>query len=175
MLRLTSWHKHTKYLSGHYFSCYSSALQRSIVVNVHPVMEREVSACWLIYLLSCCSECDDILLSNSVVSRAFHLLGQCKTDPDGDMNVSKITALVRMLGNLSVNREAAEMLLTESSVVSVLRMLLMSPYMHIQRETLWLVGNLLNHTSIEIQLLAKNSNWVESLEPLLSDAMCNIL
>jgi hypothetical protein len=144
-------------------------------MNVHPVMERESSACWLIYLLSCCSECDDVLLSNSAVSRAVHLLGQCKTDPNGDMNVSKMTPLVRILGNLSVNKEAAEMLLTESSVVSVLRMLLMSPYRHIQRETLWLVGNLLNHTSTEIQLLTNNTNLVESLEPLLSDAMSNIL
>jgi hypothetical protein len=159
----------------YYFSCYSSALQRSIAMKVHPVMEREESACWLIYLLSCCSECDDVFLSNSIVSRAVHLLGQCKIDPDGGMNVSKTTALVRMLGNLSVNREAAELLLTESSVVSVLRMCLMSPYLHIQHETLWLLGNLLNHSSVEIQLLAKSSSFSDILEPMLSDAMSKIL
>jgi len=144
-------------------------------VSVHPLMEREESSCWVIYLLSCCTECDDILLSNSVVSRAVHLLEQCKTDPDGDMNISKITALVRMLGNLSVNKRAAELLLTESSVVSVLQILLTSPYLHIQRETLWLVGNLVNHQSAEIQLLAKNSNLEDSLEPFLCNAISKIL
>lgn len=144
-------------------------------MNVHPIMEREQSACWVIYLLSCCTECDDVLLSNLVVSRAIHLLGECKIGLDSDMNVSKTTALVRMLGNLSVNRDAAEMLLTESSVVSVLRILLTSPYLHIQRETLWLVGNLLNHPSVEIEHLAKTSNFEDSLEPLLSDAISKLL
>lgn len=164
-----------KCLNMHYFSCYSSGLQKHIVMNVHPVMERDASSCWVIYLLSCCSECDDVMLINSVVSRAVCLLRQCKTAPDSEVNVSKITALVRMLGNLSANREAAEILLIHSSIISVLRMLLASPYMHVQRETLWLVGNLLNHTSVEIQLLAKDSNLIESIEPLLSDALSNIL
>jgi len=91
------------------------------------------------------------------------------------MNISKITALVRMLGNLSVNKRAAELLLTESSVVSVLQILLTSPYLHIQRETLWLVGNLVNHQSAEIQLLAKNSNLEDSLEPFLCNAISKIL
>lgn len=144
-------------------------------MNVHPIMEREQSACWVIYLLSCCNECGDVLLSNFVVSRAVHLLGECKIGLDSDMNVSKTTALVRMLGNLSVNRDAAELLLTESSVVSVLRILLTSPYVHIQRETLWLVGNLLNHPSVEIEHLTKTSNFKDSLEPLLSDAISKLL
>lgn len=151
------------------------ALLRTIAMNVHPIMEREQSACWVIYLLSCCTECDDVLLSNLVVSRVVHLLGECKIGLDGDMNVLKTTALVRILGNLSVRRDAAELMLTDSSVVSVLRILLTYPYLHIQRETLWLIGNLLNHPSVEIECLAKISNFEDSLEPLLSDAISKLL
>jgi hypothetical protein len=165
----------TTFISVNYFACYSSSLLRSIAMNVHPIMEKEESACWVIYLLSCCTECDDILLSNLVVSRAVHLLGECKIGLDGDMNVSKTTALVRMLGNLSARSDAAELLLTESSVVSVLQILLTCPYLHIQRETLWLVGNLLNHPSVEIECLAKTSNFKDSLETLLSDTISKLL
>lgn len=144
-------------------------------MNVQPLMEREQSACWVIYLLSCCTECDDILLSNLVVSRAVRLLGECKIGLDSDMNVSRTTALVRMLGNLSARSDAAELLLTESSVVSVLQILLTSPYLHIQRETLWLVGNLLNHPSVEIECLAKTSIFEDSLETLLSAIISKLL
>jgi hypothetical protein len=144
-------------------------------MNVHHLMESKESACWIIYLLSCCPECCEVLLSNLVVSRAVSLLEQCDIYMEGDMKVSKTTALVRMLGNLSVNIGSAELLLTNSSVVSVLRMLLTSPYLHIQRETLWLIGNLLNHPSGEIQLLAKNSNFEDTLEPLLTDVISKIL
>ena len=145
------------------------------MMTVHHLMESKESACWIIYLLSCCPECCEVLLSNSVVSRAVSLLGQHEIYMDSDMKVSKTTALVRILGNLSINNGAAELLLTSSSVVSVLHMLLTSPYLHIQRETLWLIGNLLNHPSVEIQLLAKNSNFEDMLEPLLTDVISKIL
>ena len=143
-------------------------------MNVHHLMEREESACWIIYLLSCCTECCEVLLSKSVVSRAVNILGQCKIDGDSDMKVSKTTALVRILGNLSVSNGTSKLLLTSSSVVSVLHMLLASPYLHIQHETLWLIGNLLNHSSVEIQLLAKSSSFEDTLEPLLSDVISKI-
>jgi len=94
---------------------------------------------------------------------------------DSDIKVSKTTALVRIMGNLSIDNGAAELLLTSSSVVSVLHMLLTSPYLHIQREALWLIGNVLNHPSVEIQLLAKNSNFEDTLEPLLTDVISKIL
>lgn len=157
------------------FFCYSSTSLRNIVMDVHHLMESKESACWIIYLLSCYPECCEVLLSNSVVSRAVNLLGQCKIYMDSDMKVSKTTALVRILGNLSIDNGAAELLLTSSSVVSVLHMLLTSPYLHIQHETLWLIGNLLNHPSVEIQLLAKNSNFEDTLEPLLNDVIYKIL
>lgn len=166
---------HKKSLCYTLFSCYSSALLRNIVMNVHHLMEREESACWIIYLLSCCTECCEVLLSKSVVSRAVSLLGQCKINMDCDIKVSKTTALVRILGNLSVNNGAAELLLTSSSVVSVLHMLLASPYLHIRRETLWLIGNLLNYPTAEVQLLAKSSSFEDSLEPLLSDVISTVL
>jgi hypothetical protein len=143
-------------------------------MNVHHLMEREESACWIIYLLSCCTECSEVLVSNSVVSRAVSLLGQCKIDMDGDM-ISKTTALLRILGNLSVNSGTAQLLLTSSSFVSVLHMLLTSPYLHIQHETLWLIGNLVNHPSVEIQLLAKHSSFEDNLEPFLSGVISKIL
>jgi hypothetical protein len=165
----------TAFINVNYFACYSLELLRSIAINVHPLMEREPSACWVIYLLSSCTECDDILLSNFVVRRAVHLLGECKIGLDNDMKVSRITALVRMLGNLSVRSDVAELLLTESSVVSVLQILLASPFLHIQHETLWFVGNLLNHPSVEIEHLTKTSNFEDSLEPLLSNVITKLL
>jgi hypothetical protein len=165
----------TTFINVNSFACYSLSLLKSIAMNVHPLMEREQSACWVIYLLSCCTECDDILLSSLVVSRAVHLLEECKISLDSDMNVSRTTALVRMLGNLSVRSDAAELLLTEPSVVSVLRILLTSPYLHIQRETLWLVGNLLNHPSVETGHLAKTNNSENSLDTLLSDIISKLL
>ncbi|XP_069703842.1 importin subunit alpha-1 [Periplaneta americana] len=144
--------------------------QRNIAVSAHNLMERDRSSCWLIYLLSCSGDSDDILLNNSVVVRSLRLLGECNANQD----VLIITALVRILGNLSVNSSAAEVILKEPSIVSILCTLLTSPYAHVQRETLWLIGNLVNHPSKEIQYLVTISNIENILEPLLSVALSKV-
>ena len=138
-------------------------------------MEMEYSTLWLLHWISCFKECDDILLRNSVVNKSVYLLTEYEMVCDVDINITRTTPLVRILGNLCSGEGAKELLKMEISLVgSVMKLLLQSQYPHLKQEVLWLIGNLLHHPSEEVKHLVQQTNFVNNLEPVLSDTLSKI-
>lgn len=147
----------------------------NIAAIVSPLMEMELSSLWLLHLLSCFEECDQILLRDSLVSRSIHLLEECESVCDIDTDITKTIALVRILGNLCSGEGAKELLNMEISVVaSIIKILLQSQYSHIKQETLWLIGNLFHHPSENVRILVRVRNLEYNLEPVLSEILSRV-
>lgn len=152
------------------FDSLSASEFRMIADYSCELVGNEPCVYWLIFLLSCSSEANQVFLANMVTSSVFDLLinlvNTCKQP-----NPVHVTALVRTLSNLcgedSKQGIGEIMVLLDIQSVDFLtaiNVLLASPHQHIQRETLWLLGNMLKHCM-------EASDFVMSLEERLKTAL----
>ncbi|XP_012530458.1 uncharacterized protein LOC105833337 isoform X2 [Monomorium pharaonis] len=122
---------------------------------------------WLLALLSSSSMCSGHL--HVILPQVVDYLYLTVSNSDGIIQVSKITASIRILANTLHNscEDKVNVLLSNPKYSNedlhlLLNKLLSHPYMHIRRETLWLIGNLYNH---RLSSIGKN---VRDLIPFLS-------
>ncbi|GLG99290.1 Importin subunit alpha [Gryllus bimaculatus] len=130
------------------FDNLSSNEFRMIADHVYSELGRDSSVYWLIYLLSCSQAANEVFLLNMVTSCTFDLLVNL-VNTNKAPKPSDVTALVRILANLcgEKSKQAISeiMLLLDIQSVDFLTAingLLASPHEHLQRETLWFLGNL---------------------------------
>lgn len=94
------------------------------------------------------------------------------------LSSSTITASIRILANTLSNscEDEADILLRNSKyshedLCLLLNKLLSHQYMHVRRETLWLIGNLYNHKSSSV---AKNIRNLIAFLPALNQAFLSV-
>lgn len=109
---------------------------------------------WLLALLSSHEACNAYMCN--VVSPAIDYLHQ--NIKSNHATVTEITACIRLLANTvcETSGKVAKLLLenvkyTQSDVEKLLNGLLSSQYVHVRKETLWLIGNLYNHNLIDVK------------------------
>nr|CAD7444622.1 unnamed protein product [Timema bartmani] len=124
--------------------------RRTLATCTCNLLSREQESHWLIFLLSCYVECTYIFLDNYVTSQALKLLSQRINIDDTKPQLTSTTALIRIIGNLASEesgRSAMEIVSAYKSdpnvVMSLFEHTLMSPYSHVQKESLWLLGLIL--------------------------------
>lgn len=107
---------------------------------------------WLLALLSSSSICAEYL--HAILSQVVDYLYLTFSNSDGMTQVSEITASIRILANTLHNscEDKIDILLknpkySNEDLHLLLNKLLSYPYLHVRRETLWLIGNLYNHKS----------------------------
>ncbi|KAL0108754.1 hypothetical protein PUN28_014115 [Cardiocondyla obscurior] len=121
---------------------------------------------WLLALLSSSSICTEHL--HIVLPQIVDYLYSTLFNSDGMTQSSEITASIRILANTLHSSEERTNILVRNPKYSnedlhlLLNKLLSHPYMHIRRETLWLLGNLYNNNSSNI------SQDIKNLIPFLS-------
>ncbi|XP_011156304.2 uncharacterized protein LOC105193527 [Solenopsis invicta] len=127
---------------------------------------------WLLALLSSSSICTEHL--HAILPKVVDYLYLIFSNSDGMTQVSEITASIRILANTLHNscEDGVDILLsnpkyTNEDLHVLLNKLLAHPYMHIRRETLWLIGNLYNHRSPSV---AKNIKDLISFLSALNQA-----
>ncbi|XP_067012982.2 uncharacterized protein [Anabrus simplex] len=119
-----------------------------LVANeVCPLVVKEPSVYWLLYLLSCSPDCCAVFMRNLLFEQIFKLLS-CEDNLNPEVDPVKTTALVRTLANLCASQSGSELFFhiyeTEPETVqSTLSLLLTSSYPHIQKEVLWMLGNIM--------------------------------
>lgn len=107
------------------------------------------SSSWLIYMLSCHECCDAFLLTDRVTSWC---LSSMRKELLGDRNVAVIVPLVRFFTNVcAANDRHAIALLNEEDFPQLVDQLLNASYEPICKETLMLVGNVVNSPNGQIQ------------------------
>ncbi|XP_046421902.1 importin subunit alpha-2 [Neodiprion fabricii] len=106
---------------------------------------------WLLAILSSKSTCVEHILI--LLSSLIEYLHNATKSEFSD--VVQVTAVVRILANVicEATGEAVDALFnnpkhTETETQLLLNKLLMQPHLHLQKETLWLIGNLYNHPSL---------------------------
>lgn len=111
---------------------------------------------WILYLLSCYSDCDQILLENFIPQKCVTALHQYAADAPIHLDtlsaLRSVTALVRTSANLCIEEsgQAGIMILAHDSFPKILNDLLHASHPHLRKEALWLGQNLLCHTSPEV-------------------------
>lgn len=111
---------------------------------------------WLLALLSSQQSCNSSVYN--VVPLIVDYLYQNNTN-----NFSLITACIRILANTvqETSGQLAKFLLenpkySELDLEILINRLLSCQYIHIRKETLWLIGNLYNHNSLDIKRMTEN-------------------
>ncbi|KYM95937.1 PREDICTED: uncharacterized protein LOC108779834 [Cyphomyrmex costatus] len=128
---------------------------------------KNSNSIWLLALLSSSPICVGHLYS--ILPQIVDYLYFKFSNSDGIAQASEITASIRILANTLHNscKDKIDILLrnpkySNEELYILLNKLLSHPYMHIRRETMWLIGNLYNHK------LSSVSNNVRDLIPFLS-------
>ncbi|CAL1687759.1 unnamed protein product [Lasius platythorax] len=131
---------------------------------------------WLLALLSSSTICTTHL--HSILSQIVDHLYLLCSGPDELAHVNEITASIRILANTLHNscEDKTDILLRNSKyshddLCLLLNKLLSHQYMHIRRETLWLIGNLYNHRSPSI---GKNVRDLIPFLPALNRAFLSV-
>ncbi|KYM88479.1 hypothetical protein ALC53_02962 [Atta colombica] len=148
------------------------ALLHYIYVGFHKISESEMSELievtikrnllyknpnyiWLLALLSSSPICTKSLYT--ILPQVVDYLYVTFSNSDGIVQASKITASIRILANTLHNsyEDRIDILLrnpkySNEDLYILLNKLLSHPYMHIRRETMWLIGNLYNHKSSSV-------------------------
>ncbi|KZC14499.1 hypothetical protein WN55_06960 [Dufourea novaeangliae] len=111
---------------------------------------------WLLALLSSHVACNTYLYNT--VPLVVDYLYQNITN-----NIAAITACIRILANMICEKsgQLAKVLLenlkyTESDLEMLLSTLLSCQYVHVRKETLWLIGNLYNHSCTNIKSIVQD-------------------
>nr|XP_012154459.1 PREDICTED: uncharacterized protein LOC100878399 [Megachile rotundata] len=127
---------------------------------------------WLLALLSSHEPCNAHICN--VASPVIDYLHQ--NTKNNHATVTEITACIRLLANTvyETSGNVAKLLLenakyTQSDVETLLNGLLSSQYVHVRKETLWLIGNLYNHNLIDVK------NTTQKIIPCLSSLKQTIL
>ncbi|XP_077257371.1 uncharacterized protein LOC143894700 [Temnothorax americanus] len=122
---------------------------------------------WLLALLSSSLICVEHL--HAILPEVVDYLYSTFSNSDGMAQASEITASIRILANTLHDscEDKIDILLrnpkySNEDLHLLLNKLLSHPYMHIRRETLWLIGNLYNHR------LSSISQNIKDLIPFLS-------
>ncbi|XP_034251659.1 transmembrane and coiled-coil domain-containing protein 6 [Thrips palmi] len=111
---------------------------------------------WLLYLLSCNSDCDQIFLENLIPQRCIITLAGLARDAPINLDtlsaLRSVTALVRTSANLCSEEsgKAALMILAHDSFPNIFNNLLQASHPHLREEAQWLGLTLLRHSSPEI-------------------------
>ncbi|XP_058788547.1 uncharacterized protein LOC131675793 [Phymastichus coffea] len=136
-------------------------LTQTIVEHIVQISDLDSETLWLLALLSANSE--NITHIVKLVPVIYEYLFQAVFMPDE--NIQKISAALRIICNTTFESSGyvAHILLKENSenICQTLDKLLCHQYIHLRNETLWLLGNLLNHNLETVQRLIK------SIVPLL--------
>lgn len=149
----------------------------NVAYVVCSLLKKEPSVYWLMFILTCNEACDKIFLKSSVVSIIINIL--CRFDlnsiTDHKRAITYLTALVRSLGNLCGQRSCAEELMKNYceqpyAVELLLTNLLTSKYAHIQRETIWFMGNLFRNCEHSQALASKLETPMRSALHILNQS-----
>ncbi|XP_076244139.1 uncharacterized protein LOC143185219 [Calliopsis andreniformis] len=139
-------------------------LKDKLVELVKATTERQLSFehpyfIWLLALLSSENLCISYL--HNVVHLIVEYLYQ--NFKNNSSAVKEITACIRVLANTicETSGQLAKFLLEnpkyeKSELKALLNTLLSCQYMHIRKETLWLIGNLYNHTCFDIRKIIQD-------------------
>ncbi|KAK3932498.1 Transmembrane and coiled-coil domain-containing protein 6 [Frankliniella fusca] len=111
----------------------------------------------LLYLLSCSSDCDDILLENSIPQYCVITLVTLLEKTDDISVLRSATALIRTAANLCSiqSGKGAMMILSQDSLPLIVKKFSSSKYTYLNQETEWLLHNLLFHPCIEVTVQAR--------------------
>ncbi|XP_070161988.1 transmembrane and coiled-coil domain-containing protein 6 [Polyergus mexicanus] len=131
---------------------------------------------WLLALLSSSTICTTYL--HSILPQIVDHLYLLFFGSDEIAHVNEITASIRILANTLYNscEDKTDILLRNSkysheNLCLLLNKLLSHQYMHIRRETLWLIGNLYNHRSPSV---GKNIRDLVAFLPALNQAFLSV-
>ncbi|XP_012219124.1 importin subunit alpha-8 [Linepithema humile] len=131
---------------------------------------------WLLALLSSSTICTIHLYS--ILPQVIDFLYLTISSSDEITRTNEITASIRILANTlnSYCQNETDILLRNPKYLDkdlhlLLNKLLSHPYMHIRKETLWLIGNLYNHKSPSV---SKNIKDIIPFLPALNQAFSSI-
>ncbi|XP_011693490.1 PREDICTED: uncharacterized protein LOC105453337 [Wasmannia auropunctata] len=120
------------------------------VIVKRNLLYEDLNYIWLLALLSSSPICIEYL--HAILPQVVYYLYLTFSNSDGMLQVSEITASIHILANTlhSSCKDTTDILLrnpkySNEDLHLLLNKLLSHPYMHIRRETLWLIGNLYNH------------------------------
>ncbi|XP_029168485.1 uncharacterized protein LOC114938647 isoform X2 [Nylanderia fulva] len=146
------------------------------VIVKRNILYEKSNFIWLLALLSSSTICKTYL--HSILPQIVDHLYLLSSGPDKLAHVNEITASIRILANTLHNscENKADILLRNSKyshedLCLLLNKLLSHQYMHIRRETLWLIGNLYNHRSSSV---GKNVRDLVPFLPALNQAFLAI-
>lgn len=117
---------------------------------------------WLIYMLSCKADCDEILIGNMVPLRCVDFLTTFSRDSPMEVDdlskLRSVTASLRTISNLCSegSGKAALTVITHTSFPMVLNDLLHARHPHLRLESEWLGRNILSHSFNEITAIARS-------------------
>ncbi|GAB1864730.1 Importin subunit alpha-2-like protein [Camponotus japonicus] len=146
------------------------------VITKQKFLYKNPNFIWLLALLSSSTICTTYLYSilPQIVDHLYLLFSRSNEIS----RVNEITASIRILANTLSNscEDEADILLRNSKyshedLCLLLNKLLSHQYMHIRRETLWLIGNLYNHRSSSV---AKNIRNLIAFLPTLNQAFLSV-
>uniref|UniRef100_A0A1B6IEW0 IBB domain-containing protein n=1 Tax=Homalodisca liturata TaxID=320908 RepID=A0A1B6IEW0_9HEMI len=103
------------------------------------------------YLLSCMDAAEEELLKNRI---HIHCLQYLEETELNDETITSYTPAVRTVANLAAESSGTcslEIVANFSKLLNAAQKIFMSPYKHLVNEVGWLLGNLLNHQSLEVQ------------------------
>uniref|UniRef100_A0A1B6M778 IBB domain-containing protein n=1 Tax=Graphocephala atropunctata TaxID=36148 RepID=A0A1B6M778_9HEMI len=103
------------------------------------------------YLLSCMDAAEEELLKNQVHIKCLKFLTETELNEE---NIASVTPAVRTVANLAAEPSGAcslEIVANFNLLQNITQKIFMSPYKHLVNEVGWLVGNLVNHNSPEVQ------------------------
>ncbi|XP_072751661.1 uncharacterized protein [Anoplolepis gracilipes] len=146
------------------------------VIKKRNFLHENSNFIWLLALLSSSTICTTCL--HSILPQIVDHLYLLFSGSDEIVHVNEITAYVRILANTLYNscEDKTDILLRNSKyshedLCFLLNKLLSHPYMHIRRETLWLIGNLYNHRSSSV---GKNIRDLVVFLPALNQAFLSV-
>ncbi|TGZ58352.1 Uncharacterized protein DBV15_09487 [Temnothorax longispinosus] len=145
----------------------SEKLELVQVITKRNLLYENPNYIWLLALLSSSLICVEHL--HAILPQVVDYLYSTFSNSDGMAQASEITASIRILANTLHDscEDKIDILLrnpkySNEDLHLLLNKLLSHPYMHIRRETLWLIGNLYNHR------LSSISQNIKDLIPFLS-------
>lgn len=132
---------------------------------------------WLLALLSSSAICTTNFYS--ILPQVVDYLHSTFSSNNGTAHCSEVTASIRILANTlhnSCEEDKVDILLknpkySQEDLCLLLNKLLCHQYIHVRKETLWLIGNLYNHRSSGIN--ANVRNLIEFL-PRINQAVLSI-
>ncbi|XP_063241342.1 uncharacterized protein LOC134541665 [Bacillus rossius redtenbacheri] len=155
------------YALTHYVSAGLDAMPPEVLAKVatetHQLLELQPASYWLLFLLSFPSASSGILVGNHLVSRCCQLLVDLAASGSSvDQQLSRVTALLRIVGNLVAGADGTgAMELLSSQATSAFKSLLAVSCPHVRKECVWLLANVWCHPNEAVRQVCSMRGFVD--------------